>query len=77
MKSKQLKKMMAHKMRRTETGHTYYRTTSKETAHEIFKSMRDKKKIEKIAYPKNLIKDEKYAKMPMDKFLKKYPEWKL
>lgn len=64
-------------MRRTETGHTVYRTDSKKIAHDVFNAMVDKKKIPKIPYPKNLIKDKEYANMPMEKFLKKYPEWKI
>lgn len=78
MASEQLKKMMARKMARDKTGHTFYRTDSKETAHKIYRAMRDKKKIPKIDYPKSLRRDDKaYRKMPMDKFLKKYPEWKI
>lgn len=68
--------MMAKKMNRNKTGHTYYRTNSKEAAHEVFNAMKDKKKIPKLDFPKNLIKDEKYANMSMTKFLNKYPEWK-
>lgn len=68
--------MMAKKMNRTETGHTYYRTDSKKVAHQVFEAMRDKKKIPKIPYPKNLRReDKKYRSLSMAKFLKKYPEW--
>lgn len=77
-RSKQLKKMMAHKMRRTETGHTPYRTTSKEIAHDIFHAMVNKKKIPKIPYPENLKrKDKEYRGMSMRRFENKYlKDWK-
>lgn len=71
--NKQLRKMMARKMRRNETGHTVYRTDSKSDAYDIFKAMKDKKKIPKIHYPENLKrKNSEYRSMSIDEFEKKY-----
>lgn len=67
---------MAKKMRRDETGHTVYRTDSKKIAYDIFKALKDKKKIPRIPYPKNLIrKNDEYRNMSVSQFEKKHP-WK-
>ena len=91
MPSKQLKIMkrqIAHKMVPGKGGgrkaagftcpHCHGYHTTKEGSHDYFIAKRDKKKLP-FHYgnmPAEIPKDRAYAKMPMSKFLRKYPEWK-
>lgn len=56
--------------------HGYH--TTKEGAHEYFKARVNKKKLpfntERL--PQKLGVNKEYKSLPLDKFLKKYPEWK-
>ena len=81
--SKQFKKMMSKKMMSYKRPHSHFETitnpphaATKESAREWFVAKRDKKKLPPLP-GRNKVKDYKYAHMPMDKFLKKYPEWKV
>lgn len=57
--------------------HCHQNYTSKAQSQDWFRAKVDKKKLpfNTERPPALRKKDPKYAKMPMDKFLKKYPEW--
>ena len=83
MASQQFKKMMAKKMishKRPESHFIYqskkHPAPTKEGSHDWFEAKRDKKKLPPVP-GRNRKKDEKYANMSMNRFLKKYPEWQV
>lgn len=83
MPSKQFKKMMAKKMmsyKRPESHFVHQGKNNppptKESSREWFVAKRDKKKLPPVP-GRNHSHNKEYKSLTMDKFLKKYPEWKI
>lgn len=79
MKKQIASKMGGRKVHGFTCPHCHGRQTSKKGAGEWFRAKVDKKKLpfNTERMPKVIKKDPKYAKMSMNKFLKKYPEWQI